>query len=699
MKRFILLLCITTFSFNVENSFSQEKIIIIDYDQLVSVDQVFKIIKEQTEYRFMYPKELFKSAPKVQLNKGEVTVIKLLKQSLSRINFNFEITRNNNIVIKKRAIINDYRQHNKLQKSEIKGSVFDETIGESLPYATVRLIGTEFHTITNEDGRFEFSFDDKIKADSLEFRFLGYETLKIPISFFKTNNKCYLIRNVSQIEEVKISKTYDENYVYNLLFSLIQKYRKRNLTTNSKAFLSLTSSARNVPIEQIEGFYNCKQSLSEGILNLDIKSGRFGQNKSFPFYSLDNTIILEDFKLFEISKQILPLYPGNMTLKSIKSKYLVKVEQCDSCEDKNMQISFKPKKFNGRLFSGKILFEKKDLIIKNIKLEAQNPTTHGLSSIIEKDIITPSEIKLNILFNPLDLDKIQHIDFKFNLHYSTGSSSEYINSHSFLYFYDYEKTFKEPHFTNKVEFRNDYDKIVALQASDEFWNLNYQFPKSVNQNWSMKFMKKHGYLINYDNKIPVNYIKYINPSVISWARNNRLKWESIKENAAIKNTNENLRDYNLKKKMNADDESHSALNSSIAKTNKKKKNELNFSYVLELNENSNGGNEFSTRTIFNRNSSFYNGSESNTKLIYINLMFDLYEYYRLDLEKSIVNNMNYDQAKNICERKFNEASKIVEKMRIQTSSGDNLQYLMNWNNKMKSKMNIDNYVLITKQDD
>ena len=47
MKIFIFLMCTTVFCFNTENSFSQEKVI-IEKDQLVTIDQVFKIIKKQT---------------------------------------------------------------------------------------------------------------------------------------------------------------------------------------------------------------------------------------------------------------------------------------------------------------------------------------------------------------------------------------------------------------------------------------------------------------------------------------------------------------------------------------------------------------------------------------------------------------------------------------------------------------------------
>ena len=109
MKTFIFFLCTTVFSFNTTNSFSQEKVL-IDHDRLVTVDQVFKIIKEQTNYRFIYPKLAFKDSPKVQLKKGEIKLVKLLKKSLLNNDLSFELTEDNNIRIKKNVLISPIKK-------------------------------------------------------------------------------------------------------------------------------------------------------------------------------------------------------------------------------------------------------------------------------------------------------------------------------------------------------------------------------------------------------------------------------------------------------------------------------------------------------------------------------------------------------------------------------------------------------------
>jgi len=573
-------------------------------------------------------------------------------------------------------------------QSTIEGYIFDKTIKTPLPYATIKLISIEKYTISNEDGKFKI--EGKFTNDSIEVTYIGFKSKKVPASYFIKSPKLYLDPIISDLEEVIVVA--DKDYAYNLLNSLIQKYHKKRSTTESKAFLSLTSSARNTPIEQIEGFYSSKQNLSNGIIDLKIKSGRFGQNKAFSFYSLDNTTILRDFKLFNNGSQILPLYPGNMTLSSIKRKYIVKVDDCNSCNGQEMLISFVPKKFNGRLFFGKILFNKEKLGIKKIELGIKDPITKGLSAITEKDVIIPKDIQLNIVFNPIDIDKIQYLDFSFKLNYDYGNTTEIIKSHSFLYFYDYNNSFEEPYFTKAIDFNNDYDKIIALQATDSFWDSNYQFPKSYNEKRSMNFMKKFGYLINYDNTIPTDYIKYIKPSVISWSKYNRLEWEIIKQDLETNNEISKDAKYSYGSTREVDKISHSISDLKNKKINSSASEKYNFSYLVDHHKNKN---QFIIRTLFDRNSSYCIDTRSKNKLIYLNLIFDIYEYYRQGSEDQVTDKMTFEQVKEICKKQFEEASVTVEKMKNETNSGLNYQNLIRWNSKVKSKLDIDNFMLIS----
>tara|TARA_R110001592_G_scaffold264994_1_gene530533 strand:- start:387 stop:665 length:279 start_codon:yes stop_codon:yes gene_type:complete len=92
MRTLLFLLCSSVLAFSPNNSFSQEKVM-ININKKASVDEVFNIIKAQTDYTFIYQKGLFKNVPQVQLKKGEILVTKLLEQSLSNGTLMYVVTK------------------------------------------------------------------------------------------------------------------------------------------------------------------------------------------------------------------------------------------------------------------------------------------------------------------------------------------------------------------------------------------------------------------------------------------------------------------------------------------------------------------------------------------------------------------------------------------------------------------------------
>ncbi len=201
MKTFILLFCTTVFSLNGEKTFSQEKVL-IDQDQLVTVDQVFKIIKQQTDYRFIYPRNLFKDAPKVHLEKGEILVSKLLKESLLNENLNFELSEKNTIIIKEKpVVINPNPLDNaKEQGIQISGIISDNN-GQPLPGANIIEKGTTNGTQSDFDGNFLLTVSDE--NATIVISYVGFLTKEIVVGN-QTNIVIKLVENAAALEEVVV---------------------------------------------------------------------------------------------------------------------------------------------------------------------------------------------------------------------------------------------------------------------------------------------------------------------------------------------------------------------------------------------------------------------------------------------------------------------------------------------------------------
>jgi TonB-linked SusC/RagA family outer membrane protein len=199
MKAFIFLLCATVFGITTEKSFSQEKIS-IEVDKVVSVDEVFDIIQDQTKYRFLYPADLFTNAPKVQLRKGEIGVDELLKQSLSHSAVEFELSQKNRIVIRERNLNDEPAEVIQQQQFVVSGVVYDED-GGPLPGASIVEMGTLNGTQTDFDGNFSLAVANKNAV--LKISYIGFASKEISING-QENLIVILDVDASGLEEVVV---------------------------------------------------------------------------------------------------------------------------------------------------------------------------------------------------------------------------------------------------------------------------------------------------------------------------------------------------------------------------------------------------------------------------------------------------------------------------------------------------------------
>ena len=102
MRTFIFLCCITAFGFTPNGVLSQNTKIKINVDSTLTVDEVFDLIMEQTDYKFIYQEGIFKNYPKVKVKKGSIHANKLLQKSLSSGNFNVVLSSGNTVLVKEK---------------------------------------------------------------------------------------------------------------------------------------------------------------------------------------------------------------------------------------------------------------------------------------------------------------------------------------------------------------------------------------------------------------------------------------------------------------------------------------------------------------------------------------------------------------------------------------------------------------------
>lgn len=250
MKTFIFLFCTTLFSFTSEFAFAQENVT-VDADKVMTVDEVFKMIKKQTEYRFIYPQGLFRKSPKIKLQKGEIRVDELLRKSLVLDAFVFEVSDNKIITIKAKP------NSVSLQEREVTGMVKDP-MGQPLPGVTILLKGTKKGTSTDFDGN--YSLKVPTNGGVLVFSYVGFSTIEKQVSGQDVIDVT-LEESASELEEV-----------------VVVGYGTQTKESLTGAVSQITSEAiENRPVA------NLGQALQGTIPNLNITmpGGDLNENPSF----------------------------------------------------------------------------------------------------------------------------------------------------------------------------------------------------------------------------------------------------------------------------------------------------------------------------------------------------------------------------------------------------------------------------------
>lgn len=193
MRTFILLFCTSVFSFSSGTIFSQNIKVVIDKNKTVTIDEVFDILRSQTDFAFIYQEDSFKDAPKIHLKKGKIEANALIKKILSTTKFDFELRNENTIIIKEVPV-------KKKQQHEVKGHVTDHN-GAPLPGASVLEKGTTNGAQTDFDGDFLLAVSDK--NATLVISYMGFTTKEIAING-QTSLTVQLEESASALDEIVI---------------------------------------------------------------------------------------------------------------------------------------------------------------------------------------------------------------------------------------------------------------------------------------------------------------------------------------------------------------------------------------------------------------------------------------------------------------------------------------------------------------
>lgn len=516
-------------------------------------------------------------------------------------------------------------------QTRVSSSVVDAKTMESLSFAHVVFKNREGGTITNEVGHFELNC---LSDDTLVVSYLGYFPKVLVVSDIKNESKILLNPDTQLIEDVVVYA--DDDYLYEWLLQCRYKLKEQSKHIPSKAYLVVETVCNRQPVEFLEAYYNANLGV-DGIRNLAFKNGRSylaAHNYGGYFFNFDFSHSLSLYSLLD-GQGLFPENPLQFGKGKMKKKF--RLERGPN-RGTLTTIRFYPRKEEGELFSGKIIFNREGFVLNDIWLVAP-PQGQRVFKAFGDSILDSLHYSANFHFNDSALSHIS-IDYKAGMtsrHNLLDSLAERvvkldIASHAVLYLYDHGHRFLSPFFDYRAGL-SDYRLFVVPPADSAVWaslrNDNH-IRLSPRQDSLKAWMVANGQPFS---DTLGNGKMHFESNYISWSPTNRLR---------IKKMNKIVEENGFRRFQSEEPFLTDRL-------------KLTIQLYLDVNELEDSL-LFTTRTLLDTYQS-YNCLELNEALDdYVNLYFDIGELYRRKLDQEMKGVNNITEVKEIYQKVVKEMS-------------------------------------------
>ncbi|HNW56619.1 MAG TPA: SusC/RagA family TonB-linked outer membrane protein [Bacteroidales bacterium] len=199
---FVLILLDVTSVFAVP-SYSQVAKVSLNIEQK-SLEQVMDEIEVQSEFYFIFNQKQIDVNRIVDIRADNELITDVLPELFNGTDVNYAIF-DRKILLTTDPIESVPLASSSMldpQKNFVKGTVTDATTGDVMPGVNVVLLGTNFGTITDTKGNYTIEVPDA--SGSLQFSFIGYITMEIPVAGKSVVNAA-LAADVKNLGEVVVT--------------------------------------------------------------------------------------------------------------------------------------------------------------------------------------------------------------------------------------------------------------------------------------------------------------------------------------------------------------------------------------------------------------------------------------------------------------------------------------------------------------
>lgn len=168
-------------------------------EQNVSLERVINLLKQQTDYDFLYGADLKADVQKINIEAKNQELSVVLNRLFRDQSFTYTIS-DKTVVINSKKYKNDDIE----QQRTIQGKVLDENL-KPLQSATVSVEGTNQRTQTDVFGM--FTLENVIKNETIRITYMGYNTRKIKLSDIATFLEVIMRQSENTLSEANVVST------------------------------------------------------------------------------------------------------------------------------------------------------------------------------------------------------------------------------------------------------------------------------------------------------------------------------------------------------------------------------------------------------------------------------------------------------------------------------------------------------------
>ncbi|WP_084470681.1 SusC/RagA family TonB-linked outer membrane protein [Cellulophaga geojensis] len=318
MRIFLIFFCTTVFGLTPNEILSQNAMVSIDADKVMTVDEIFNLIMNQTDYNFVYQADMFKNSPKVPLEKGSIKVNTLLNKALNNGNYKVGVNKNNIVITKTNA--------KNVQEQLVLTGVITDSNGVPLPGITVYVTDKEPKSINSSVDFFirgtatDFDGNFTIKAEEGNYIVtsgIGYDFYSQKVSKDQTNLKIVLEEKASELDEVVLVGygTQTRGEISSAISTVQRKDIAKNVVGQTSFDRSLSGLVKGVNVKSTSG------APGAGIdINIRGYTSPFSGSDNNPLYVIDGvpfqanptTIRGDETTFTEIQNPLLSINPDDI---------------------------------------------------------------------------------------------------------------------------------------------------------------------------------------------------------------------------------------------------------------------------------------------------------------------------------------------------------------------------------------------------